>query len=290
MPFFTKYPPQGQGSTVAQIATVADLASYGPANGAQPGDVAVTFDDFSLHVMDNSAVWHQIGGLPVSPTFTNVTVNNQLLPAEIVMQGPFPRNISNVSSITSDTATVGGFVIRGATESPFIGGGNTSASGSRNSGLGVGSLAGLTSGSYNTMVGYNSGILASSSNYNSALGHLALQSLTTGAQNVGIGASAGFGISTQNQNTCVGTSSNISGNFSNATALGFGATATASNSMELGNGSLAFIHTAAQMRAASLGVGNSAAASTPGSVVKKMQVFDASGASLGYVAIYDAIT
>ena len=32
------------------------------------------------------------------------------------------------------------------------------------------------------------------------------------------------------------------------------------------------------------------AATTPGSVAKKMQVFDETGASLGYVAIYDAIT
>lgn len=41
---------------------------------------------------------------------------------------------------------------------------------------------------------------------------------------------------------------------------------------------------------AGLGVGNSAAASTLGTVVKKTQIFDASGSSLGYVAIYDAIT
>lgn len=39
-----------------------------------------------------------------------------------------------------------------------------------------------------------------------------------------------------------------------------------------------------------LGVGNSAAASTLGTVVKKMQIFDSGGASLGYIAIYDAIT
>lgn len=39
-----------------------------------------------------------------------------------------------------------------------------------------------------------------------------------------------------------------------------------------------------------LGVGNSAAATTPGTVTKKMQVFDAAGVSLGFVAIYDAIT
>lgn len=44
------------------------------------------------------------------------------------------------------------------------------------------------------------------------------------------------------------------------------------------------------LTALGLGVGNSAAATTLGSVAKKMEVFDASGASLGYVAIYDAIT
>lgn len=39
-----------------------------------------------------------------------------------------------------------------------------------------------------------------------------------------------------------------------------------------------------------IGIGNSAAATTPGTVTKKMQVFDESGTSLGYVPIYDAIT
>lgn len=41
---------------------------------------------------------------------------------------------------------------------------------------------------------------------------------------------------------------------------------------------------------AGLGVGNSAAGSTLGTVTKKMEVFDASGVSLGFVPIYDAIT
>jgi hypothetical protein len=41
---------------------------------------------------------------------------------------------------------------------------------------------------------------------------------------------------------------------------------------------------------AGLGVGNSASATTPGSVVKKMEVFDAAGSSLGFVPIYNSIT
>lgn len=39
-----------------------------------------------------------------------------------------------------------------------------------------------------------------------------------------------------------------------------------------------------------LGVGNSTPASTPGTVVRKFEVFDASGNSLGFLPIYDAIT
>lgn len=39
-----------------------------------------------------------------------------------------------------------------------------------------------------------------------------------------------------------------------------------------------------------LGVGNAAAATTPGSCVKKIEVFDGAGASLGYLPVYSSIT
>lgn len=39
-----------------------------------------------------------------------------------------------------------------------------------------------------------------------------------------------------------------------------------------------------------LGVGNSVAATTPGTVVRKMEVFDGNGTSLGFIPIYNAIT
>lgn len=40
----------------------------------------------------------------------------------------------------------------------------------------------------------------------------------------------------------------------------------------------------------SLGVANSAAATSPGNCQKKIEVFDDAGGSLGYLAVYDAIT
>lgn len=39
-----------------------------------------------------------------------------------------------------------------------------------------------------------------------------------------------------------------------------------------------------------LAVGNSAAATTPGTVVNKIEVFDAAGVSLGFVAVFDSIS
>lgn len=45
-----------------------------------------------------------------------------------------------------------------------------------------------------------------------------------------------------------------------------------------------------QTRVGSLGVGNSAAATTPGTITNKIEVFNAAGASLGFIAVYDAIT
>jgi hypothetical protein len=41
---------------------------------------------------------------------------------------------------------------------------------------------------------------------------------------------------------------------------------------------------------AGLGVGNSAAATTLGTVTKKIEVFDAAGVSLGFVPVYDSIS
>jgi hypothetical protein len=39
-----------------------------------------------------------------------------------------------------------------------------------------------------------------------------------------------------------------------------------------------------------LAVGNSANAATPGTVIKKIEIFNAAGASIGFVAVYDDIT
>lgn len=56
------------------------------------------------------------------------------------------------------------------------------------------------------------------------------------------------------------------------------------------SGSVAHYETGKLLATGGLGVGNALAATTPGSVVKKMEVFNSAGASLGFVPIYNAIT
>jgi hypothetical protein len=71
-------------------------------------------------------------------------------------------------------------------------------------------------------------------------------------------------------------------------ALTIISTANAETGHIFGNGT---IYSAAQGRfAKGIGVGNSVAATTPGSVTKKIQVFNEAGTSIGYLAVYDGIT
>ena len=74
----------------------------------------------------------------------------------------------------------------------------------------------------------------------------------------------------------------------------FGATTTTfsgTGTHTFGSGGNTVTMAAGNIRATgNLGVGNSAAATTLGSVAKKIEVFDAAGSSLGFVPVYDSIT
>jgi hypothetical protein len=50
------------------------------------------------------------------------------------------------------------------------------------------------------------------------------------------------------------------------------------------------IYATTRIAGGSLGVGNSAAATTPGTVVRKIEIFNQSGTSLGFIPVYDTIT
>jgi len=137
-------------------------------------------------------------------------------------------------------------------------GANTQAN--QNTAVGYNALAVDTSGSSNTAVGFSA--LSSDKNgySNSAFGEYALLFNVIGYENTGIGMDAlysttgndntALGISalssntTGSNNTALGANADVnSGAYTNATAIGSGAIATASNTMQLGNTSVTLVST-----------------------------------------------
>jgi hypothetical protein len=112
----------------------------------------------------------------------------------------------------------------------------------RNTTGGVNIALGLQALSFNTTGSYNVGISTSAlqanttGNYNIAIGKDASLNSTTSSQNTFIGYASGLTNTTGSGNTLLGYQTDVlSGTISNATAIGNGAIATASNTIQLGN-------------------------------------------------------
>ena len=94
-------------------------------------------------------------------------------------------------------------------------------------------------GVHNTAVGFAAITTAATADNNTGVGYLALF-LTTGGDNTAIGNEAGFLNVTGSQNTYIGSKTGSSpNNLTNTTAIGYSASATTSNSIILGNSSIA---------------------------------------------------
>jgi hypothetical protein len=124
------------------------------------------------------------------------------------------------SALYSNTSSVGYNTAIGSSALYY----NTS--GNSNTATGVCALYLNTTGNYNSAVGINALIYNTTGNYNSAVGYSALQGNITGSFNTAIGYSAG------------GTNPD---NLTNSTTIGYGAIATASDQVRIGNSSVGSI-------------------------------------------------
>ena len=119
---------------------------------------------------------------------------------------------------------------------------NISASGIDNTAIGKEALYTNTSGSSNVGIGTVALFSNSTGGENSAFGMYSLYSNTTGAHNTGIGMHALQNNTTGNYNTAIGVWANVgSSGLTNATAIGYNAQATTSNSVRLGDVNVATI-------------------------------------------------
>jgi trimeric autotransporter adhesin len=108
--------------------------------------------------------------------------------------------------------------------------------GTKNTASGLMALYNNTTGSENTATGYKALTSNTSGYFNTASGNGALLVNTTGHENTAFGSNALYQNTTGSYNTAVGWSAGTGiGSFNNTTALGFGATTTASNQVRIGN-------------------------------------------------------
>ena len=114
-----------------------------------------------------------------------------------------------------------------------------------NTATGLFALGANTTGGINTAIGHGALRFNSTGSYNTAIGYNALNNTNpttalTGSSNTAIGYLAGTFNTTGTYNTFIGNGATASlNNLTNATAIGNGASASASNTITLGNGSIA---------------------------------------------------
>lgn len=124
-------------------------------------------------------------------------------------------------------------------DNTFVGkdAGLTNTSGNYNSFFGRGAGQANVNGLGNSFIGGYAGNANTSGSGNTFFGLNSGLNNTSGSNNVAIGNVTGFANTTGNDNTFVGTFANSSaGNLTNATAIGFSAVVSQSNSLILGNG------------------------------------------------------
>jgi hypothetical protein len=113
-----------------------------------------------------------------------------------------------------------------------------------NTAIGSSALFSNTYGLANTAIGSNSLFNNAGANFNTAVGTDALKANTDGISNTAVGKSTGNVNTTGSQNTAIGAEANFgANNLINATAIGYNAIVTASNSVRLGNTAVSNVKT-----------------------------------------------
>ncbi len=127
-----------------------------------------------------------------------------------------------------------------------------------NTGIGYSNLSGLTTGYGNTSMGAETMASVGTGGENTVIGNQALR-FATSSNNTVLGAAAGNIITTGSGNTIIGRGADLSSATLNyATAIGYGAIATADNTMQLGNTSLTNVKTSGTITAGTITYPNTA--------------------------------
>jgi hypothetical protein len=127
--------------------------------------------------------------------------------------------------------------------------------GNFNTALSSSVLSSNTEGGANVAIGNSALIFNTLGNDNTAVGNVAIGNNIDGDGNTAIGRNALDDIRTGNNNTAVGKYSGTLGDLSNTVAIGYNATATASNTIQLGDNNITDVKTSGVITSRGLGIG-----------------------------------
>jgi hypothetical protein len=167
-------------------------------------------------------------------------------------------NINTASSYTTNNTAVGYQALLGSATP-------ANNNGISNTAVGHQTMRSNSSGFNNTALGYIALYMNSSGQGNTGIGYSSLYSNTTGLNNTAVGyglvnnnvgnynTAAGYNTLSSNfsgnYNTGIGYNADVTGNVSNSTVIGNGATTAAANTIQLGNGSVTNVNTSGSITA-----------------------------------------
>lgn len=131
------------------------------------------------------------------------------------------------------------------------GAGAVESGGHADTALGISALHAVLAGSYNTAMGYQSLKAETSGGSNTAMGYQSEYTQNGGSNNTAIGLQSCYSVTSGTNDTCLGASADVnSGGSTNRTSIGYSASATADNTVQLGNNSVTAVNTAGAYKGA----------------------------------------
>jgi hypothetical protein len=184
----------------------------------------------------------------------NTSVTNVTTSGNLTVNGiQFGRGAGNVSTNTAaGSNALSSNTSGGSNTAVGVGALQTNLTGGFNTSVGSDALK-MNTGSYNIAVGSNALKNNAGGDFNTAMGFGSNASHTSGSNNSSFGTSA-LASNTGSGNTAMGAFADVYAGISNATAIGYQANATASNTIQLGNTSVTDVKTSGTITAAGLAV------------------------------------
>ena len=177
---------------------------------------------------DSVAIGYQALSAPSSSGLYNIAIGSASLGSATTANSNVAVGRRSAAALTTGTGNT-------AIGNDAMVGSGVACTGSNNVAIGNTASPNITSGYQNVSVGSNAGAALGSGFNNTLVGRYAGQAVNSGAGNIAIGEQSLSAATTGNYNTAVGTGTAGGAAYNNTTMLGYQATVTGSDQVQLGN-------------------------------------------------------